>query len=131
MAAAPSSSHAKPSAPKASTAKASNSTAASTKAATPRSGTALVALDRLTVKGRAPLTGYSRDAFGPAWYDANGNGCDTHNDVLRRDLHQVQAAGCTVRPPSSRCKQRCKRRGCRRWPYMPRLAEIACPGSQV
>ena len=52
---------------------------------------ALVALDGLPVKGRAPKTGYDRDAFGPAWSDdvdvsLGHNGCDTRNDVLRRDL---------------------------------------------
>ena len=49
-------------------------------------GTALAAVARLTVKGRAPRTGYSRDAFGQAWFDTNRNGCDTRNDILRRDL---------------------------------------------
>ena len=43
------------------------------------------------MKGRAPKTGYSRAQFGPAWTDdvtvADGhNGCDTRNDILRRDL---------------------------------------------
>ena len=49
-------------------------------------GTALAAVASLTVKGRAPKTGYSRDAFGQAWFDADRNGCDTRNDILRRDL---------------------------------------------
>lgn len=49
-------------------------------------GTALAMVDTLTVKGRAPRTGYSRDAFGQAWFDADRNGCDTRNDILRRDL---------------------------------------------
>ena len=49
-------------------------------------GTALAAVATLTVKGRAPKTGYSREAFGQPWYDADRNGCDTRNDVLRRDL---------------------------------------------
>jgi hypothetical protein len=38
------------------------------------------------VKGRAPLTGYTRDTFGPAWADTDRNGCDQRNDVLARDL---------------------------------------------
>ncbi len=43
------------------------------------------------MKGRAPMTGYTRDAFGYAWADDNDepfghNGCDTRNDILRRDL---------------------------------------------
>ncbi|NMM24937.1 MAG: HNH endonuclease [Phycicoccus sp.] len=40
----------------------------------------------LAVKGRAPKTGYDREQFGPAWADVDRNGCDTRNDVLRRDL---------------------------------------------
>ena len=54
--------------------------------ATAARGTALAEVARLTVKGRAPRTGYSRDAFGQAWFDTNRNGCDTRNDILRRDL---------------------------------------------
>jgi hypothetical protein len=50
-----------------------------------RPGAAAV-LASLRVKGRSPMTGYSREQFGPAWLDANRNGCDTRNDVLRRDL---------------------------------------------
>jgi hypothetical protein len=49
-------------------------------------GTALAAVADLTVKGRAPKTGYDRDKFGQAWFDADRNGCDTRNDMLRRDL---------------------------------------------
>jgi hypothetical protein len=52
-------------------------------------GKALAALATLPVKGRAPKTGYSRDQFGPAWADVDHNGCDTRNDVLRRDLRSV------------------------------------------
>ena len=47
---------------------------------------AMSELDGLRVAGRAPKTGYSRDQFGPAWTDVDGNGCDTRNDVLARDL---------------------------------------------
>ena len=43
-------------------------------------------LATLPVKGRAPKTGYSREQFGPAWSDVDHNGCDTRNDMLRRDL---------------------------------------------
>lgn len=55
---------------------------------------ALAQLDSLTVKGRAPKTGYSREQFGQSWTDdvnvAHGlNGCDTRNDILRRDLTVV------------------------------------------
>ena len=52
---------------------------------------AVATLAALPVKGRAPKTGYERAAFGPAWtddvdVDGGHNGCDTRNDVLRRDL---------------------------------------------
>jgi hypothetical protein len=47
------------------------------------------AIETLAVKGRAPKTGYSRSAFGPAWADIDRNGCDTRNDILKRDLTQV------------------------------------------
>jgi hypothetical protein len=51
-------------------------------------------LATIPVKGRAPRAGYDRDLFGPAWADINHNGCDTRNDVLRRDLtHDVLEAG--------------------------------------
>lgn len=39
-------------------------------------GTALAAVGQLDVKGRAPMTGYDRDEFGPAWSDTDHNGCD-------------------------------------------------------
>lgn len=47
---------------------------------------ALAVLATLPVKGKAPTNNYDRAAFGEAWLDADGNGCDTRNDVLRRDL---------------------------------------------
>ncbi len=59
----------------------------------------------LPVKGRAPKTGYSRDKFGQAWsddvtVDGGHNGCDTRNDILRRDLTELTfrpgSHGCTV-----------------------------------
>ena len=49
------------------------------------------ALDTLAVKGRAPRTGYDRDEFGQPWADVDRNGCDTRNDVLRRDLVDLVA----------------------------------------
>ncbi len=69
------------------------------------SSTALSGLATLPVKGRAPLTGYRRAPFAPAWTDdvavADGNnGCDTRNDILRRDLNDIVTKpgthGCTV-----------------------------------
>lgn len=47
---------------------------------------ALAELATIPVKGRAPKTGYTRDKFGPAWADVDKNGCDTRNDILKRDL---------------------------------------------
>jgi hypothetical protein len=65
----------------------------------PAQGEALAVLETLEVKGRAPKTGYDREQFGPAWADTDGNGCDTRNDVLARDLTEtvVDADACTVR----------------------------------
>lgn len=58
-------------------------------------------LDGLAIKGRGPKTGYHRSEFGDAWIDdvnvAGGhNGCDTRNDILRRDLVDVATNGCVV-----------------------------------
>ena len=55
-------------------------------------------LDTLEVKGRAPMTGYSRDLFGQAWLDVDRNGCDTRNDILRRDLGDI-----TLKPGTNDC----------------------------
>ena len=72
----------------------------SSAAAATGAGTALAALAGLPVKGRAPRTGYAREQFGPAWSDTDHNGCDTRNDVLRRDLtaYTLKAGthGCVV-----------------------------------
>ena len=46
-------------------------------------------LDSLAVKGRAPKTGYTRAQFGQTWADVDRNGCDTRNDILKRDLTDV------------------------------------------
>ena len=51
-----------------------------------KAGPALAAFATLAVKGRAPKSGYDRALFGQAWADVDRNGCDTRNDVLRRDL---------------------------------------------
>ena len=54
-------------------------------------------LETLAVKGRAPKTGYSRDEFGQRWKDIDRNGCDQRNDILARDLTNVEAPkGCKV-----------------------------------
>ena len=49
---------------------------------------ALATLNKLPVKGRAPKTGYSREQF-PHWKDPDRNGCDSRNDILKRDLTSV------------------------------------------
>jgi hypothetical protein len=49
---------------------------------------ALTALNKLPVKGRAPKTGYSREEF-PHWKDPDKNGCDSRNDILKRDLTKI------------------------------------------
>ncbi|MBA2949866.1 HNH endonuclease [Streptomyces sp. PSKA28] len=59
-------------------------------------GEALKLIERLQVKGRGPKTGYDRDEFGYAWMDtADGvplarNGCDTRNDLLKRDGRELR-----------------------------------------
>ena len=52
--------------------------------------TATSVLSSLPVKGRAAKTGYSRSQFGQAWADVDRNGCDTRNDMLKRDLTNVE-----------------------------------------
>ena len=54
-------------------------------------------IEKVATKGRGPKTGYSRDEFGYAWMDsAPGgiafahNGCDTRDDVLKRDGEGVR-----------------------------------------
>ncbi|MFJ6697398.1 HNH endonuclease family protein [Streptomyces sp. NPDC091272] len=53
-------------------------------------GSALAAVDGLTVKGRAPKTGYERAEFGRAWADTDDNRCGTRDDILKRDLQDVK-----------------------------------------
>ena len=50
--------------------------------------TTLAVLNQLEVKGRAPKTGYSRAAF-THWSDLNRDGCDSRNEILKRDLTQI------------------------------------------
>lgn len=47
-------------------------------------GEAVVALEQLAVKGRAPKTGYERSQFGDGWGKIDG--CDMRNIILNRDL---------------------------------------------
>ena len=92
-------------------AKAGLPTAAPTPPATPAPSTpvpgvvvqAKAALPTIPVKGAAPKTGYARAQFGQAWTDDNmmlfgHNGCDTRNDILRRDL-----TGTVLKPGTRDC----------------------------
>jgi hypothetical protein len=55
------------------------------------------ALDTVQVRGKAPRTGYSREIFGPAWFDVDRNRCNTRDDILARDLQERQMDGsCRV-----------------------------------
>ncbi|MFF4088399.1 HNH endonuclease family protein [Streptomyces nigra] len=54
-------------------------------------------IEKVTTKGRGPRTGYDREAFGYAWMDSapggvpfSRNGCDTRNDLLKRDGQDVR-----------------------------------------
>jgi hypothetical protein len=53
-------------------------------------GAAVTAAESLTVKGRAPKTGYARDRFGTAWADTDSNSCDTRDDILKRDMKDLK-----------------------------------------
>jgi hypothetical protein len=55
-------------------------------------------LDTLPVRAPDPDDGYTRERFGQAWADVDGNGCDTRDDILARDLLEVRLdpAGCVV-----------------------------------
>jgi hypothetical protein len=65
-----------------------------TRSARPSSRDALVALETLPVKGRAPKTGYDRDQFGDGW--ATVAGCDMRDRILARDLtRKAYASGDT------------------------------------
>ena len=68
---------------------------------------AAAALAALPVAAKTSLAGYDRDCgsgggcvFGPAWADIDRNGCDQRNDVLHRDLAEVEVRdgtqGCVV-----------------------------------
>lgn len=49
---------------------------------------AIAVLNKLEVKGRAAKTGYSRAAFSH-WSDLDRNGCDSRNEILKRDLTAI------------------------------------------
>jgi Protein of unknown function (DUF1524) len=57
---------------------------------TPSQATSVVSglsvIESQITKGRAAKTGYTRAQFGQTWADVDRNGCDTRNDILKRDL---------------------------------------------
>jgi len=70
------------------------------------SSDAFRALEALPVRPAAAQAGYDRDLFGPSWTDnvtvaLGRNGCDTRNDILKRDLVDISlepaTKDCTVR----------------------------------
>lgn len=56
----------------------------------------LADLHALDVRPAEPLAGYSREQFGRAWFDVDRNHCDTRNDILARDLVDIERDGCRV-----------------------------------
>ncbi len=63
-------------------------------------GRAAAVLATLVVRAPGAKTGYGREAFGTPWADVDHNGCDTRDDILRRDLGDVRlepgARACVV-----------------------------------
>jgi hypothetical protein len=67
---------------------------------------AVALIKKVATKGRGPKTGYSRDEFGSAWTDSapggipySHNGCDSRNDLIKRDgtdLHFRGGSKCVV-----------------------------------
>ena len=56
----------------------------------PPAGSALAALATLSVRGPGPMSGYSREEFGPAWADVKGNSCDTRVIcTIQRHAHEA------------------------------------------
>lgn len=64
---------------------------------------ALDILKQITIKGRAPKTGYNRSQFGDGWQKTDG--CDMRNIILNRDLEKpiindkCQVVGGTLSDP--------------------------------
>jgi hypothetical protein len=57
-------------------------------------------LAALPIRPRAAHAGYARDRFGSPWQDVDRNGCDTRDDILRRDLSDLRVEpggrGCVI-----------------------------------
>jgi hypothetical protein len=65
--------------------------------AAPASETAISAVGKLLVRGKAPMTGYERSAFSDGW--ASIGSCDMRNFILKRDLTNLtwrERPDCTV-----------------------------------
>lgn len=56
-------------------------------------------LGELALVSEGSSSPYRRAAFGQAWFDIDRNGCDTRNDVLSRDLRDIQ-----YKPRTGNCK---------------------------
>ncbi|WP_182066366.1 HNH endonuclease family protein [Curtobacterium sp. ME12] len=76
----------------------STSTEQPSPSSTVSAGEALRDLRALDISDAYVPARYDRDAFGPAWADTDRNGCDTRNDVLRRDLTAV-----VIKPGTREC----------------------------
>lgn len=65
---------------------------------TPDWGSIGEALGGFTAPSSERKPAYERKLFGDGWLDTDGNGCDTRNDILARDLTNkiVDGNGCTV-----------------------------------
>lgn len=67
--------------------------------------TATTRLAALSTKASGPMTGFTRTSFGTPWKDVDANGCDTRNDILRRDLRrEVFKQGSTCKIDRGRLK---------------------------
>src|SRR5690606_20366775 len=55
-------------------------------------------METLTVATSDAPTDYDRDEFGSGWLDIDGDGCQTRDEILARDLTDVEVAadGCQV-----------------------------------
>lgn len=57
-------------------------------------------LDLLPVRELEPANDYRRTEFGIPWFDVDANGCSTREDILRRDLKDIEfipnSSGCKV-----------------------------------
>lgn len=65
--------------------------------AAPNTTTAVTAIAKLPVKGKAPMTGYERSKFSDGWGSIGS--CDVRNYILKRDLTQLSwrdRPDCTV-----------------------------------